>query len=199
LSPKLLQIAITHPGDFRERVPQAIIINNTNFYLKPSSIWAIYVYGCANTQLFNSSLNMKIKKNAAKAVSTPNVKTSAEISAPIAPAPAFSPAKAAAAAAPTTGKLQSSVTGAAGETLTVIDVKHDVGFGNTLFVRGQGGGLTWERGVPLDCVDGKTWRWAAKVKAPLTFKLLINDQIWASGGDITVKPGQKLEVKPTFS
>lgn len=82
--------------------------------------------------------------------------------------------------------------------VTVIDVKHDVGFGNALFLRGQGGGLNWEHGVPLVCVDGKTWRWSGKVKDPLTFKLLINDKIWSAGNDITIKPGQKISLKPKF-
>jgi hypothetical protein len=174
---------------------------------------------------------MKIKKNAAKAVVMPNVKTSGDFSAPAPttnnpqtstapvaepksaaarpsaaaaaepkPAPArpsqasFAESKPAAAAKPSPSAA-SSASGA----VTVIDVKHDVGFGNALFLRGQGGGLNWERGVQMDCVDGKTWRWSAKVKDPLTFKLLINDQIWSTGNDLIVKPGQKLEVNPSFS
>ena len=83
--------------------------------------------------------------------------------------------------------------------VTTIDVKLDVGFGNAVFLRGQGAGLTWERGVPLICVDGKTWRWSGTAKDPITFKPLINDRIWSAGNDLTVKPGQKLEVKPSFA
>jgi hypothetical protein len=126
---------------------------------------------------------MKIKNSVAKAVLIPNVKTSAESPATT----AVATPKATTTAAPVPGPV------------TIIDVKHDVGFGNALFLRGKGGGLTWERGVPLVCVDGKTWRWSGKVKDPLTFKLLINDKIWSAGNDLTVKPGQKLEVKPIFS
>jgi hypothetical protein len=81
---------------------------------------------------------------------------------------------------------------------TIIDIKLDVGFGNAVFLRGNGGGLTWERGVPLACVDGKTWRWIGMVQCPVIFKPLINDQIWSAGDDMTVKPGQKLEIKPIF-
>jgi hypothetical protein len=83
--------------------------------------------------------------------------------------------------------------------VTTIEVKTDVGFGNTVFLRGEGGGLTWERGVPLSCVDGKTWRWSGTVKDPITFKPLINDKIWSTGTDLTVKPGQKVEIKPNFA
>lgn len=78
-------------------------------------------------------------------------------------------------------------------------MKVDVGYGNTLFLRGQGAGLTWEHGQPLVCVDGKTWRWSGEAKDPITFKILINDQIWSAGSDLTVAPGQKLEIAPEFA
>ena len=127
---------------------------------------------------------MKIRKKAAMAAMIPNVKTTAGTPATTAARPAV-PAP----------KLTTAAPGA----VTTIDVKLDVGFGNAVFLRGHGGGLTWERGVPLSCVDGKTWRWSGTVKDPITFKLLINDKIWSAGTDLTVKPGQKLEVKPIFA
>jgi len=83
--------------------------------------------------------------------------------------------------------------------LTTIEVKKDVGFGNALFLRGQGSGLTWDHGVPLSCVDGATWRWSQTVAAPITFKVLLNDRVWSAGNDLVVTPGQKLEVSPSFS
>jgi hypothetical protein len=83
--------------------------------------------------------------------------------------------------------------------LTTIDVKLDVGFGNAVYLRGQGAGLRWERGVPLSCVDSATWRWSGEVKDPVTFKLLINDKIWSAGSDLTVTPGQKIEIAPAFA
>jgi hypothetical protein len=83
--------------------------------------------------------------------------------------------------------------------LTTIEVKLDVGFGNALFLRGQGSGLTWDRGVPLACVDGSTWRWSQKADAPITFKVLLNDQIWSAGSDLVATPGQKVEVSPSFA
>ena len=117
----------------------------------------------------------------------PNVKTTAGIPATTAARPAV-PAPRPTIAAP-----------AAAGAVTTIDVKLDVGFGNAVYLRGHGGGLTWERGVPLSCVDGKTWRWSGTVKDPITFKPLINDKIWSAGTDLTVKPGQRLEVKPIFA
>jgi hypothetical protein len=88
---------------------------------------------------------------------------------------------------------------AASGALTTIVVKMDVGFGNAIFLRGEGSGLTWDRGVPLVCVDGRTWRWSQTVSAPVTFKVLLNDKVWSAGNDLVVKPGQNLEVAPNFA
>jgi hypothetical protein len=82
--------------------------------------------------------------------------------------------------------------------LTTIEARIDVGFGNGLFLRGQGDGLSWERGVPLTCVDGRTWQWSGPIAEKLTFKLLLNDAVWSQGEDIVAAPGQKLDVVPTF-
>lgn len=82
--------------------------------------------------------------------------------------------------------------------VTTIKARIDVGFGNNLFVRGQGAGLSWERGIPLTCVDGQTWQWSGEAADRLTFKLLLNDQVWAKGEDVVATPGQKVEVVPTF-
>ena len=81
---------------------------------------------------------------------------------------------------------------------TTIEASIDVGFGNHLFVRGQGAGLSWERGTPLACVDGQTWRWSAPTSENLTFKLLLNDKVWAQGEDIVVTPGKSIGVAPRF-
>ena len=94
-----------------------------------------------------------------------------------------------------TSSLPKSNSGA----VTTIEVKIDVGFGNAVFLRGQGSGLTWDQGVLLACVDGGTWRWSQTVAAPITFKVLLNDQVWSAGNDFVVKPGQKLEVSPSFA
>ena len=81
---------------------------------------------------------------------------------------------------------------------TTIEAKIDVGFGNTLYLRGQGPGLSWDRGVPCECVDRNTWRWTAPRAEKLTFKLLLNDSVWARGADLVIRPGEKVEVVPAF-
>lgn len=82
---------------------------------------------------------------------------------------------------------------------TFISVRADIGFGNHLYIRGEGPGLSWTRGVAMDCIaaDG----WASTVKAatsPVIFKVLINDETWSKGNDYVVEPGQSVTVTPTF-
>jgi hypothetical protein len=97
-------------------------------------------------------------------------------------------------------KLAETTTGSARSMAkpVTIEAKIDVGFGNTLFLRGEGLGLSWTQGVPLTCVDGKTWKWTGETKEQLKFKLLLNDQVWSQGEDLVATPGQKVEISPAF-
>ena len=80
----------------------------------------------------------------------------------------------------------------------VIEAKIDIGYGNNLFVRGQGAGLSWDRGVQLKNVDQKTWRIAIPASDKLQFKLLLNDTVWAQGEDLVATPGKPVQVVPAF-
>lgn len=98
-----------------------------------------------------------------------------------------------------------STEGQAGEALlpteqtTIIQAKTDVGFGNSLFVRGQGDGLSWDKGRPLSCIDGSAWVWSTRqAKGKVVFKILLNDQVWAKGEDVVVEAGRKIEIVPVF-
>ncbi len=83
--------------------------------------------------------------------------------------------------------------------ITEIAARINVGWGNALFIRGQGDGLSWDKGTPLVCADGSTWVWSTRqAKASIVFKLLLNDQLWAAGPDRVVEPGKRLEVIPAF-
>jgi hypothetical protein len=97
-------------------------------------------------------------------------------------------------------KPAETTTGSARSTTkpVTIEAKIDVGFGNTLYLRGEGTGLSWTQGVPLTCVDGKTWKWTGESREQLKFKLLLNDQIWSQGEDLVATPGQTLEISPAF-
>jgi hypothetical protein len=87
----------------------------------------------------------------------------------------------------------------AGEQVAVVEAKIDVGLGNSLFIRGEGEGLSWEKGQPLKCIENAKWVWSAQqAKERAVFKLLLNDQIWAQGEDAVVEPGRRVEIVPRF-
>lgn len=82
---------------------------------------------------------------------------------------------------------------------TSIIARVDVGFGNTLYVRGEGAGLSWEKGTALKNITPYEWGFASKKgTGPVTFKFLINDILWAEGEDLMVAAGGKSVSSPTF-
>jgi len=83
--------------------------------------------------------------------------------------------------------------------LTTITAEIDIGFGNTLWLRGDGPGLSWETGVVMDCIADDKWSITlADAGAPVVFKFLVNDLSWSVGDDYVVSPGGSISVKPTF-
>ena len=88
--------------------------------------------------------------------------------------------------------------GQANSKTVTIEAKIDVGFGNSLYLRGEGHGLNWNQGIPLTCVGGSVWKWSGEAGEKLKFKLLLNDSVWAKGEDLVVKPGERLQVAPAF-
>lgn len=123
--------------------------------------------------------------------------------------PAPSPAKKTATAAPKTAKAPVKKAAAvaapavkavpSSKVATKIVAKIDVGFGNTLYIRGEGPGLNWENGVPLDCVADDQWSLTLSETArPVVFKFLINDLTWSIGDDYLVQPGSTAEFTPVF-
>jgi hypothetical protein len=81
----------------------------------------------------------------------------------------------------------------------IITAKVDIGFGNTLFIRGDGAGLNWNKGTLLDNVSGDTWSIILQgVDKPLGFKLVLNDTVWCTGEDYRAAPGDTVTVTPVF-
>jgi hypothetical protein len=85
--------------------------------------------------------------------------------------------------------------------LTRLLVTAYIGIGNKLFVRGEGPGLNWDRGVPLQFVSIGKWRWeSAEATAPVTLKLYKNDEHeCAAVGPLTLAPGQQQQVTASFN
>ena len=85
------------------------------------------------------------------------------------------------------------------QAFVLIKANVDVGLGNSLFIRGEGNGLSWDHGQPLACIDSTQWIWASQITSgQMTFKLLLNDQIWARGGNLVANPGSTVEFAPEF-
>ena len=83
--------------------------------------------------------------------------------------------------------------------LTTICGKIDVGFGNALYLRGSGGGLSWDKGVLMGNASSDEWLWSAEASAgTIECKFLINDEIWSEGDNCTVSAGERLETTPSF-
>ncbi len=82
---------------------------------------------------------------------------------------------------------------------TTVVAQIDVGFGNTLYLRGDGPGLSWEKGVALDCVADDKWSIAlSETSRPIVFKFLVNDLTWSAGDDYVAQPGATVNVTPSF-
>ncbi|MBI4625681.1 MAG: hypothetical protein HY736_20985 [Verrucomicrobia bacterium] len=75
-----------------------------------------------------------------------------------------------------------------------------IGIGNRLFIRGDGPGLSWEKGVPLQFVSIGKWRWETNDAAgPVKFKLFKNDDVECSTlGVQSLDPGHQQEVTAAF-
>lgn len=100
--------------------------------------------------------------------------------------------------APTEPAVVKSVAPAAVQTRIIAKV--DVGYGNTLFVRGDGPGLSWSQGVPMECVAADQWEFTiGEAARPVSFKVLINDMTWCTGPDSVAASGSTTTITPEFA
>ena len=82
---------------------------------------------------------------------------------------------------------------------TTITARVDVGFGNTLFIRGEGPGLSWDQGIAMECVGPDLWQIVLSESArAYTFKFLANDLTWSAGPDFTAACGTSVTLTPEF-
>ena len=82
---------------------------------------------------------------------------------------------------------------------TAVVAKVKIGIGNKPFLRGEGPGLSWEEGVPMNFVEIGKWAWSPSDKeAPLVVQVYRNDEDPDPTGKHEVEPGQKLELSPDF-
>ena len=88
---------------------------------------------------------------------------------------------------------------AAKTTRTTINAQIDVGFGNALYIRGEGPGLSWDKGLVMDCVADDQWIITiSDATVPVVFKFLLNDITWCVGNDYVVEAGGSGSLVPVF-
>lgn len=82
---------------------------------------------------------------------------------------------------------------------TQIKIRYNAGFPNNLFIRGQGAGLSWEKGIPLKNIKEDEWIWETNEVFPsCQFKLLLNDLQYENGDNHEILCGSNLEIAPNF-
>jgi len=126
-------------------------------------------------------------------------KTPAPATKPAAPAPARKSTVAPKIKTPAASSpAPAIVTKPKGSRVTII-AKVDVGFGNSVYIRGDEPYLHWSRGVALGSVAGDKWEIVlTAIDRPFQFKFLLNDADWSSGENLTASPGDTIEVTPSF-
>lgn len=75
----------------------------------------------------------------------------------------------------------------------------NVGIGNTPYVRGEGLGLSWTKGVPMSFMEIGKWEWKVEdADEPAIVRIFKNDKIAAYGDDIEIGVGEVVEIYPQF-
>ena len=82
---------------------------------------------------------------------------------------------------------------------TTITAQIDIGFGNALHIRGEGPGLSWDKGLLMNCVSDDQWQVVlSETSRAVVFKFLVNDLTWNTGEDYSVASGSKVTLVPAF-
>jgi predicted alpha/beta superfamily hydrolase len=86
-----------------------------------------------------------------------------------------------------------------GPTLTTLRIHYPAG-SHTLALRGDGGGLDWDRGVPVTAGADDTYSVTfSDLAAALQCKPLLDDAVWSRGPNYTIEPGATVDVYPHFT
>lgn len=82
---------------------------------------------------------------------------------------------------------------------TRITVHALIGIGNKPYVRGDGPGMSWERGIVMDFIEIGKWEWKTmRAQQPFTFQVWLNDEKPAEGEPQKIQPGTAFSISPRF-
>jgi hypothetical protein len=74
----------------------------------------------------------------------------------------------------------------------------ELGVGCAVFIRGEGEGLSWDRGERLIRMGSGAWAWSGRLTRPVRFQLLLDDVVWERGEPRILEPGQTAQFTPDF-
>ena len=96
-------------------------------------------------------------------------------------------------------KKPSSLNAKKTENTTKVYIQYDVGFDNTLYIRGKGAGLSWNNGIQLKNIDANEWIWETDRQfSTCEFKVLINDSQYEVGSNHSISCGSEMTYNPVF-
>lgn len=100
---------------------------------------------------------------------------------------------------PPPAEIEEEKTKKASGGMTTVIAKVMIGIGNKPFVRGEGPGLNWDEGVPMNFLEIGKWAWSPPRKnASLTIQIYRNDEDPDQSGKHKINAGEKFEITPEF-
>ena len=70
---------------------------------------------------------------------------------------------------------------------------------STPYVRGEGAGLSWNEGIPMEFIEIGKWEWKVENAVESTScRIFKDDSLAAKGDDIVINVGERAEVYPVF-
>ncbi len=82
---------------------------------------------------------------------------------------------------------------------TRVTIHCEVPPGQSLFIRGEEGGLNWQKGIPLKPGSApNTWIYTFSGDKPVAYKLLLDDSVWELGDNHAIAKGKQEKITPHF-
>lgn len=69
-----------------------------------------------------------------------------------------------------------------------------------MHIRGENAGLDWDTGAPMVNAGRDVWVWTTDqiTEGMVVFKLLINDEVWSEGDNLSASAGETTTLTPNF-
>lgn len=83
---------------------------------------------------------------------------------------------------------------------TAVVVNAFLGIGNVPYIRGNGAGLSMEKGAAMDLLEIGKYQWKSEsaVAEPIKVSIWLNDETPSNLGELTLNPNETLDIDPTF-